>query len=99
MRGTKRKHFSGDTCLHTLARDVCSMTMYKPIYGHGGCHGHPELFKPQFSQGASRTRKAMAGPVFITDRGRPAHVLLTFEACPKLSGGRTKIAVYREGCA
>ena len=30
--------------------------------------------------------------MFITDRGRPAHVLLTFEEYKRLSGGRTKIA-------
>lgn len=47
----------------------------------------------QFNQDASKAKKAaMAGPVFITDRGRPAHVLLTFEEYRKLTGGRTKIA-------
>jgi hypothetical protein len=30
--------------------------------------------------------------VFITDRGRPAHVLLTFDEYKKITGGRTKIA-------
>lgn len=47
----------------------------------------------QFNQDASGAKKAaQAGPVFITDRGRPAHVLLTFEDYKKISGGRTKIA-------
>lgn len=47
----------------------------------------------QFNQDASKAKKAaMAGPVFITDRGRPAHVLLTFEEYRKITGGRTKIA-------
>ena len=47
----------------------------------------------QFNQDASKAKKAaMAGPVFITDRGRPAHVLLTFEEYKKITGGRTKIA-------
>lgn len=47
----------------------------------------------QFNQDASKAKKAAeAGPVFITDRGRPAHVLLTFEAYKKISGARTKIA-------
>lgn len=51
------------------------------------------LSSRQFNQGASKAKKAaMAGPVFITDRGRPAHVLLTFEEYRKLTGGRTKIA-------
>ncbi len=46
----------------------------------------------QFNQDASKAKKAaMAGPVFITDRGRPAHVLLTFDEYKKLTG-RTKIA-------
>ncbi len=47
----------------------------------------------QFNQDASKAKKAAkAGPVFITDRGRPAHVLLTFDAYKKITGGRTKIA-------
>lgn len=51
------------------------------------------LSSRQFNQDASRAKKAaMAGPVFITDRGRPAHVLLTFEEYKKITGGRTKIA-------
>jgi Antitoxin Phd_YefM, type II toxin-antitoxin system len=51
------------------------------------------LSSRQFNQDASKAKKAaLAGPVFITDRGRPAHVLLTFEAYKKLTGGHTKIA-------
>lgn len=51
------------------------------------------LSSRQFNQDASKAKKAaMAGPVFITDRGRPAHVLLTFEEYRKLTGGRIKIA-------
>lgn len=51
------------------------------------------LSSRQFNQDASKAKKAaMAGPVFITDRGRPAHVLLTFEEYRKITGGRTKIA-------
>ena len=47
----------------------------------------------QFNQDTSKAKKAaMAGPVFITDRGRPAHVLLTFEAYKKIAGMHTKIA-------
>ena len=30
--------------------------------------------------------------MFITDRGRPAHVLPTFGEYKKITGGRTKIA-------
>lgn len=47
----------------------------------------------QFNQDASKARKAAAaGPVFITDRGRPTHVLLTFDEYIKITGGHTKIA-------
>lgn len=51
------------------------------------------LSSRMFNQDASRAKKAAQdGPVFITDRGRPAHVLLTIEQYKKLIGGRTKIA-------
>ena len=51
------------------------------------------LSSRQFNQDASKAKKAAeAGPVFITDRGRPAHVLLTFEEYKKITGARTKIA-------
>ena len=51
------------------------------------------LSSRMFNQDASGAKKAAQdGPVFITDRGRPAHVLLTFEEYKKLIGGRTKIA-------
>jgi prevent-host-death family protein len=47
----------------------------------------------EFNQDASGAKKAAAaGPVIITDRGQPAHVLLTFEEYKRISGTRTKIA-------
>lgn len=47
----------------------------------------------EFNQDASGAKKAAKnGPVFITDRGRPAHVLLTFDEYKKITGGHTKIA-------
>ena len=47
----------------------------------------------QFNQDSSRAKKAaQAGPVFITDRGQPAHVLLTFDAYKKLTQIPTRIA-------
>ena len=50
------------------------------------------LSSRQFNQDASRAKKAAtAGPVFITDRGRPAHVLLTFAEYKKITGSHTKI--------
>jgi hypothetical protein len=46
----------------------------------------------QFNQDASKAKSAAKdGPVFITDRGRPAHVLLTIEAYQQLAGGSTSI--------
>ena len=41
----------------------------------------------EFNQDTGRAKKATKrGPVFITDRGRPAHVLLTFEQYQSLVG-------------
>ncbi len=51
------------------------------------------LSSRQFNQDASKAKKAAkAGPVFITDRGKPAHVLLTFDEYKKITRRRTKIA-------
>ena len=51
------------------------------------------LSSRQFNQDASKAKKAAkAGPVIITDRGKPAHVLLTFTEYKKITGRRTKIA-------
>lgn len=45
------------------------------------------LSSREFNQDTSGAKKAAAiGPVFITDRGRPAHVLLTIEDYRRLSG-------------
>ena len=50
------------------------------------------LSSREFNQDASRAKKATKkGPVFITDRGRPAHVLLSIEEYRKLSGKRKNI--------
>jgi prevent-host-death family protein len=47
----------------------------------------------EFNQDASGAKKAARrGPVFITDRGRPAHVLLTIEDYRRLSGGNMSLA-------
>ncbi len=46
----------------------------------------------EFNQDASGAKKAAKnGPVFITDRGRPAHVLLTIEAYRQLTDSHTSI--------
>jgi hypothetical protein len=47
----------------------------------------------EFNQDTSSAKKAGAqGPVFITDRGRPAHVLLTIEDYLRLTGGHMSLA-------
>lgn len=47
----------------------------------------------EFNQGASEAKRAASqGPVFITDRGKPAHVLLTFEDYQRLTKQRRNIA-------
>ena len=47
----------------------------------------------EFNQDASRAKKAAGdGPVFITDRGEPAHVLLSIEDYRKLTGSQITVA-------
>jgi len=47
----------------------------------------------EFNQAASEAKRAAnSGPVFITDRGRPAHVLLSFEDYQRLTRQRRNIA-------
>lgn len=46
----------------------------------------------EFNQDTGRAKiAAQSGPVFITDRGTPAHVLLTFEDYQRLTGGQDSI--------
>lgn len=46
----------------------------------------------EFNQDASKAKKAARqGPVFITDRGRPAHVLLTIEEYRRITGEASSI--------
>ena len=47
----------------------------------------------EFNRDVTRAKKAASvGPVFITDRGRPAHVLLSFEDYQRLTKQRRNIA-------
>lgn len=47
----------------------------------------------EFNQDAGGAKKAAErGPVVITDRGRPAHVLLSFEDYQKLLGKGMRLA-------
>lgn len=46
-----------------------------------------QISSRDFNQDTSGAKKAAErGPVYITDRGRPAHVLLTFDAYEELIG-------------
>jgi prevent-host-death family protein len=50
------------------------------------------LSSRDFNQDTGRAKKAAsAGPVFITDRGKPAHVLLTIEDYQRLTGKRRSV--------
>ncbi len=45
------------------------------------------LTSREFNQDVSQAKRAAReGPVFITDRGKPSHVLLTFETFRQLVG-------------
>ncbi|AYH41792.1 type II toxin-antitoxin system Phd/YefM family antitoxin [Azoarcus sp. DN11] len=51
------------------------------------------LSSREFNQDVSRAKRAAEqGPVFIADRGKPAHVLLTFEEYQRLTKQRRNIA-------
>lgn len=50
------------------------------------------LSSREFNQDASRAKKAANnGPVYITDRGRQTHVLLTVEEFQRISGQSASI--------
>jgi prevent-host-death family protein len=54
--------------------------------------GITTLSSREFNQDTGRAKRAAKkGPVFITDRGRPSHVLLTIEEYSKLSGKKQNI--------
>lgn len=51
------------------------------------------LSSRELNQDVTRAKRAAKrGPVFITDRGKPAHVLLSFEDYQKLTKQRRNIA-------
>lgn len=53
---------------------------------------HTTLSSREFNQDTSRAKRAaLSGPVFITDRGRAAHVLLSIEEFQRLSGSNASI--------
>ena len=50
------------------------------------------LSSREFNHDTGRAKQAAKnGPVFITDRGRPAHVLLTINDYQKLSGEQVSV--------
>ncbi len=50
------------------------------------------LSSREFNRDTSKAKKATEkGPVFITDRGRPSHVLLSIEDYQEITGNRTSI--------
>ena len=52
-----------------------------------------KLSSREFNQDTSRAKRAAKrGPVFITDRGRPSHVLLTVDEYQKITGRQQSIA-------
>ena len=51
------------------------------------------LSSRELNQDIGRAKRATAlGPVYITDRGKPAHVLLSIEAYQRLVGGNRTLA-------
>lgn len=47
----------------------------------------------EFNQNASGAKKAASkGPVIITDRGKPAHVLMTIEEYRRITGRKMSLA-------
>lgn len=56
-----------------------------------------QISSREFNQDTSGAKKAAEdGPVYITDRGRPAHVLLTFGAYEELIGKRRVLDLLAE---
>ena len=53
----------------------------------------------EFNQDTSGAKKAASkGPVFITDRGQPAHVLLTIEDYRRITGEHMSLSKALEQC-
>jgi len=52
-----------------------------------------KLSSREFNQDTSKAKRAAKrGPVFITNRGRPSHVLLTAEEYQRITGSQKSIA-------
>ena len=60
------------------------------------------LTSREFNQDTARAkREAASGPVFVTDRGKTTHVLMTVEAFERLTGPKKSILdlLYYPGAA
>ncbi|MCF1446506.1 MULTISPECIES: type II toxin-antitoxin system prevent-host-death family antitoxin [Rhizobium/Agrobacterium group] len=54
--------------------------------------GTSSLTSRELNQDVSRAKRAAeTGPVVITDRGRPSHVLMTYEDFERLTGKRRNL--------
>lgn len=54
--------------------------------------GITKLSSRESNQDTSRAKRAAArGPVFITDRGRPSHVLLSVEQYQRITSGQESV--------
>lgn len=54
-----------------------------------------KLSSREFARAIGRAKKATsAGPVFITDRGKPTHVLLSIDTYRRLRGERGKSPLH-----
>jgi putative transposase len=75
---------------HSTQHAQCSNIATHPIGGEAMTI--TTLSSREFNQDTGRAKNAArSGPVFITDRGRPAHVLLTFEDYQRLTSGQDNI--------
>lgn len=55
--------------------------------------GITKISSREFNQDSGKAKRAAAdGPVFITDRGTPSHVLLTIEEYRRLAGEGANLA-------
>jgi prevent-host-death family protein len=62
------------------------------LAGDGNIMPVKTISSREFNQDASGAKKAAnSGPVFITDRGQPAHVLLSIADYQKLTGRRMSL--------
>jgi prevent-host-death family protein len=56
-----------------------------------------QISSREFNQDTAGAKKAAErGPVYITDRGRPAHVLLTYDAYEQLVGTQRVLDLLAE---